>query len=322
MLPSGLEYRIEPATGIASKSLRVKNNDETNWHYLPVSECQLNWEQKFEVIYLIQGGARAAVADIGSRITKGKLSMPLRVDSSGDLFPGVKSILRCAEFQPNGVYLQINTNHYLSATNGMVADDWVTNNIGLLDLDVCLISNISIESRSGGSVVLNCDVVGIIDVRSISDVVDLTGVDLSGRELMFADCKAYRKEARLPISMFETGLSSEINEDYYIPPSFAIPEQRTDQVQFISSKTWTTHGQYEQFVKKGIEKSSFLKGGIMPNQNMTFEIGPLKVCYFVPMFSTSTQNIDVKLIKRTVKISGLTSASYLENSDSNFFIYN
>jgi len=316
-------YRIEPATGSASKSIRLKTNDEANYNYLPINECTLNWEQTFEIKYLIQGGPRANIADIGLRVIKGKLSMPLRVDINGDLLPGVISILRCAEFQVNNTYLEISTNHFLSPSvvPYVVADGWASNNIGLLNITTCLISNLSIEGRSGGNLTLSCDISGIIDSRNISDVISLDDIDLSGRELVFADCKAYRYEARLPISMFQVNVKSTITEDVFINPPGTPISMRSDQAQFISANNWESSGKYEQFVKKRLEKSSFLQGGIMQNQNMTFEIGPLKVIYYTPMFNVSTQNIDPKLIKRTATFTNITPPFYMENTGFNFFNY-
>lgn len=319
MLTPGVLYRIEPATGTAAKSIRLKASDESEYKYIPVQEVKLNWEQTFSVAYLIQGGARASVADISERILKGKITMPLRVDSAGAILPGIKSILRSAEFSTNGIYLQIDTNHLLSPDIQVpIPESHATESVSFLTIDTCLISNLQITGRSGGVITLSFDIVGIVDARSLSQSFDLDDVDLSGRELMFQDCKAHRFESRIPMSMFDVNVKSEIKEDVYLPSLES--NVRSDQVQYISVKSWKATGKYEQFVKRYLEKSSFIKGGIMTGENLTIEIGPLKIIYRTPMFEITTQDIDTKLIKRTASFTNLSTPHYTENEGVGFFV--
>lgn len=311
-------YRIEPLTGTLVHGIEVKASDEEDYHLLPVQNCTINWLVSNDFEDYIQGGLRASIPTLGDRVAKGNITTTIKLDGDGHLAPAIRSILRCAEYQVNNLCLNIKTNHLLSPNQegGLKAvDTWPTDHIGLLILDTCLITKLSIQAQPQQAVKLSMDIIGIVDARNESDLIDYSNMDLSYRALEYAACSAWRYESNMTTATsYMVDMECLVEELAFINNINTAVSSRTDQVHNLVAKNWKMSGKIESFIRRGIDQSTYIKGGIMQNEGLNMQFGPVTVLFQTPVFDVSEQAITKRVLKRTISFTALTKPYYSEGN--------
>lgn len=317
--------RFEPSTGILVRGVRV------NGHYIIVDECSLGVEQEIDVKHYVQGGPRAAVADIGKRIIQGKIVCPARVDYAGNLESAIAELIRVAEDPRRR--LTIDTNHSLTFA-GLPAESGGTDDNELLSFNNVAISELVVDSTPDRGVMVTATIKGAISSRVAADLVAPPTSYLLGREISWMDCDTWRDESAMRVvSGFSVTLVNDVQMPVFIPPIHS--DNRADTspgnqpwepdyafmpdhpwVVGVASSTWTA--QYEELLRSGAETHTHMHGGFMVGEDVTFKFGPFRAVLRAPLFKASQNPLTPGVMKRTTSIWAIANAS-LEQGATPFF---
>jgi hypothetical protein len=307
ILQPSLNSRMEPATGLLTRAVRVNEN------YLLAESCDIFQKQDIDIKFYIQGGPRSSVADIGKKWVEGQLVFKLFVDSNGDVLTPIRDILKNAEI-PNTV-IKLDTNHVLSHLN-LSAEDGGSDNNKLVSLDGMVVKELVISASPEKDVTITCKFYGTIDLRLNGDFITPEDIAIS-RAITWADCDASRfSSAMRTVSSMEFKIDNVIQDVTFLTNYFS---ERDDQVSYFGVKETRWQGSYDEFLRLGMEVDNYFHGGWKVGENMLFDFGAVRFYSRVPLFFKSEQPINSKLLLRKSKFLTLTSPD--QNSPQGKLIY-
>lgn len=303
----GLNSRMEPATGLLVRSVRINNN------YLLVESCDIYQKQDIDVKFYIQGGPRSSVADIGKKWVEGQIVFKLSVDRSGEILTPIRDILLNAE-KPISE-LTLDTNHTLSHVN-ITGEDGGFDNNSLVSLDGLVVKSLTISVSPEKDVTINCSLYGTIDLRTPGDYVTPEDIPIS-RAISWADCDASRfSSAMRTVSSMEFKIENSIQDLIFLTH---YNEQRNDQIYGFGVKETRWQGSYEEFLRLGMEVDNYAHAGWKVGENIIFDFNAVRFLARVPLFFKSEQPISSKLLVRKSKFLSLTSPD--QNNPQGKLIY-
>jgi hypothetical protein len=303
----GINSRMEPATGLLVRSIRINDN------YLLVESCDVFQKQEIDVKFYIQGGPRASIADIGKKWVEGQVVFKLFVDRNGEVLTPIRDILKNAEKPVSEI--KIDTNHSLSHLQ-ITGEDGGSDNNSLVSLDGLVIKNLTISASPDKDVTITCSFYGTIDLRTPGDYVNPPDIPIS-RAITWADCDASRySSAMRTVSSLEFKIENSIQDAVFLTDYYG---QRDDQINFYGVKETRWQGQYDEFLRLGMEVDNYFHGGWKVGENIIFDFGAVKFYTKVPLFQKSEQPINSKLLVRKSKFLTLTSPD--QNSPQGKLIY-
>jgi hypothetical protein len=289
MSTPGELYRIEPATGLLIRGIRV------NGHYMIVDSCDVAPQQDVDVKHYIQGGPGAAVADIGKRRIDGRITCPIRVNRDGEIDPAVIDILKCAQQPIADNVLTLETNYVLIKMPLVVDEYGGTDGNQLLTMS-CVVKNASITIQGESEVSLSVSLVGLIEDYEQPSLIGPPPQYTLGRALSWHDCNASRLQSSMPlVSSYKVEITNELEELVFLGSNY----ERTDQ---INGYSWTGakwSGEYEEYLRKGLDTETFVHGGWMLGENIKMEFGPIHALFKDPVFKTTKQNMTPSILKRS-----------------------
>ena len=305
----GLISANEVATGLLIRGIKI------NGEYAIVTNCTVFPVQEVDEIYLIQGGPRSAIANIGTKHIEGEITMPLRVNKDGSLETAARILLENA--QNPDTSLTIETNHILSYL-GVTAFSGGTDNNDLVNLDCCVVKKLTLSASESDGINIKADIIGMIDSRAESDLISPPDNFLLHRQLTFADCDASRMESDMrTISSIEISIDNEIELLYFL---MQIGETPYDQPNSFGVKSCKWTGFFEEVMRKGVEQETHIHGGFMVEENLTLQFGPVKALYKVPMFKIGEQPLASGYLKRKTDFFGQISPE-MRNEAGDLFIF-
>jgi hypothetical protein len=303
----------EIATGLLIRGIKIKGM--YGEHYTIVSECSISPVQDVDEIYLIQGGPRSAIGNIGNKHVEGTITLPLRVDKDGIIDPFVKELLDNAQ---NPDYeLTIQTNHILADLN-ITANDGGTDNNQLLDIDCCIVSDLTLKVSPTEGVNITAKIMGMYDGRNESELISPPDEFLLHRQLSFADCDISRLESDMrTISNFELKIQNEVQMPVFLMTLTETPHDQPGLVG-VSSCKWT--GSFEEILRRGVETETYIHGGFMVGENLEFNFGELRAIIKVPMFKIAEQPINYSYLTRRTEFFAQISPE-MRNLAGDLFIF-
>lgn len=291
----GLNSRMEIATGLRTRSIRINGN------YLLVNSCDLQRKQDIDVKWFVQGGQRASIADIGKKWFEGQISFPLMVDRNGNLLTPIRDIYLAAQ-DPN-ISISIDTNHLLSHVL-ITAEDGGSDNNQLLTIDNLAIKNLTTSVSTDREVEVTCDFYGTIESRTNSDYVSIQNV-ASLRAITWADCDASRLSSQMrTISKMEFKIENTIKDFTFLT---TVEDNRQDQINFFGIEKTKIDASYEEFLRLGMETENYFHGGWKKDENIIFDFGAIRFLSRVPLFQVSEQPLSNNFLIRKSKFISLTS---------------
>lgn len=295
----GLLTRAEFATGLITRSIKINGN------YLLVDECNINQTQNIDTTEpYIQGGPGSAVAYFEAKKITGSLSFPLRVDKNNDLEQAAIDILN--HVQNPTTALSMDTNHILVHEN-LTAENHATNNNELIKLDTMVITSLTMSCSQNSSIDINCNFEGMIDNYSASEYAVPNENAVLGRALTWGDCNAFRSESSMrTVNSFKIQINNNVETPSFLLPYFSDQETvRQDQISFIGIKSVKWSGSFTELLRSGVELETFIHGGIMEDENLTFNIGPLTVFFVTPVFKITQLPLTPSILTRTTEWTAL-----------------
>ena len=293
----GILTRGQFATGLQTQSICV------NGDYLLVENCDINQTQELDINYYVQGGPAASIYNLGAKKYEGSISFPLRVDKNGNLEPAARTLLTYAARPMTA--LRIDTHHVLSHFNATVTNPGSDNN-QLLSLDSVVINNLSVKTSDGGPVSVTMSVTGMVDAGTGSTF-NIDENALQGRVLSFAECNVFRKESSMrTTSEFEITIENELITPVFLMPYYAgAGVTHKDQIELIAVKTTKWSGSVTEVLRQGSDQQTFIHGGFMQFQNLTFEIGSITATFPNPVFKIAQTPLSSQIIRRTTSWIGI-----------------
>ena len=299
----GILNRAEFATGLLIRSIKINGN------YLLVDECNINQSQNIDSDNnYIQGGPSQYISFYDSKKITGSISFPIRVDSNNSLEQAVKELINHAQSPTTA--LSIDTNHVLVHTP-ITAENHATDNNKLLKLDQVIVSSLTLRCSQNEAANISVNFEGMIDSNADSNYSIPNENALLGRALTWGDCNAYREESSLRnINSFSIQIDNKIETPTFLLPyqtyESGIASTRNDQINLLgfSSTKWT--GNLNELVRVGADLETFIHGGYIKGENLTFEVGPLKVLFQNPLFKISQLPLTSGILTRTVEWIGIT----------------
>ena len=88
-----------------------------------------------------------------------------------------------------------------------------------------------------------------------------------------------------------------------------IASTRSDQVTFIGIKSVKWTGSVTEILRTGVEQNTFIHGGWMEQENLTFNIGPITATYITPLFKISQMPLTASVLTRTTEWSTMMKPS-------------
>ena len=315
--------RNEAATGLLTRGIFVNGN------YLIVSECTVQQTQNIEQIWNVWGGPRSVAADIGKKWVEGEISTPIRVDRNNVIDPAIMALIHNAD-KPIET-LKIDTNHALSHYQLTARDPYgygATDFNELLSFDCALVKKLTI-TLDKGVLKLTASIIGMIDGRQRSNLVQPPQDYRLGRVLTFADCDISRFESAMrTVISVELSITNEIDTPIFLGSildgsSNLSPNQfigRTDQIALLGVKQTQLSGNFEEVLRMGVEKETFIHGGLMVNENLQIDFQSFKTLIKSPLFKIGEQKLNSKLLKRRTEFFSQMNPSLTKDKGS-FFLW-
>jgi len=298
----GFLSRFEPATGLLVRGILV------NGHYLLTDTCQVFPQQEIDLNWLIQGGSGGSIANLGRKHIEGQISCPIRVDQNGNLEQAVQEILNNAQF-PN-TPLRIDTNHVLSDLR-TTADNGGTDNNLLLSMDCLVVKDLTVTATPNEGVKLTATVIGMIDSRTSTDLITSPDGHYLGRTISWAECDAERFQSSMrSVVKIVASINNQVEIPTFLLPYTASINSRSDQPTFVGVKQCKWGGNFEEFLRLGNDKETYIHGGWMVGENLVFTFGPIKAIYPVPLFKISQQPLTYNILKRNTEFFFQNSPNY------------
>ena len=298
----GILTRAEFATGLITRSIKI------NGYYLLVDQCNINQTQEIDTDNnFIQGGPGSSISNIQSKKITGSLNFPIRVNDRYELEPAIKEILN--HTQNPVTALSMDTNHLLVHTN-LTAENGGTDNNQLLKINSMVVSSLSINCAQNQEANMTVNFEGMIDSVTNSEYAVPSTFDVLGRALTWGDCNAYREESSMrTITSFTLTATNQIETPVFLIPyqteESGIASTRSDQIQFMGIKSIKWTGSMTELLRSGVELNTFIHGGWMQGENLTFKIGPITANYITPLFKISQLPLTSSVLTRTTEWSTL-----------------
>ena len=322
MSAPGILTWMQPATGLLRLGVMING-------ILAVAEdCTVDWQQTIEPVYLLQGGVWASVFDIKEKHLSFKITMPLRVDRSGNIESATWQLLSSAQ---TGACLQIDTNHALSSSY-LTAEANASDFNELLGFDSVVVKSLKVSSDEARGVMVTADLEGRVNARAASAyVIPSDSYMRGGRTISFNECRCSKFYSQLRNAMkLEVGIESKVLFAEFIPPATADnrdPSQNQgnsfvgepnyafmpDQSGAVAATESKFTGMYEEMVRLGADQESYVHGGYGWRSNgsivdnLTFTFGPLVATIATPIYRPTQQKLSATLLKRSVQFFAVTS---------------
>jgi hypothetical protein len=298
----GILSRAEFATGLITRSVKI------NGFYLLVDQCSINQTQDIDTDNnFIQGGPGSSISNLQSKKITGSLSCPIRVNDQFQLEPAIKEILNHAQ---NPVRALIMDTNHLLVYNDITAENGGTDNNQLLKIDSMVVSSLNITCSQNDFANMTVNFEGMIDSSQNSEYAVPANFDVLGRALTWGDCNASREESSMrTITSFTLTITNQIETPVFLIPyqeeGSGLVSTRSDQIQLlgITGIKWT--GSMTELLRSGVELNTFIHGGWMQGENLTFKIGPITASYITPLFKISQLPLTSSVLTRTTEWSTL-----------------
>ncbi len=300
----GILTRAEFATGLITRSIKI------NGHYLLVDSCNINQTQEIDTVNnFIQGGPGSSISNIQFKKISGSISCPIRVNDEFILEPAITAILNHAQNPISA--LSMDTNHLL-VYNNITAENGGTDDNQLLKINSMVVNSLTLTCSQNETANLQINFEGMIDSETNSEFAVPGSFDVLGRALTWGDCDASREESSMrTITSFSLTITNQVETPVFLIPyqteASGIASTRNDQIQFmgISGVKWT--GTFTELLRSGVELNTFIHGGWMQGENLTFKIGPITAKYITPLFKISQLPLTPSVLTRTTEWSTLMS---------------
>jgi hypothetical protein len=298
----GILTRAEFATGLITRSIKI------NGYYLLVDQCNINQTQDIDTDNnFIQGGPGSSISNIQSKKITGSLNFPVRVNDQFQLEPAIKELLNHVQNPVSA--LSMDTNHLL-VYNDITAENGGTDNNQLLKINSMVVSSLSISCAQNQEVNMTVNFDGMIDSETNSEYAVPGNFDALGRALSWGDCNAYREESSMrTITSFTLTATNQLETPVFLIPyqteESGIASTRNDQIQFIGIRSVKWTGTMTELLRSGVELNTFIHGGWMQGENLTFKIGPVTANYITPLFKISQLPLTSSVLTRTTEWSTL-----------------
>jgi hypothetical protein len=300
----GILTRAEFATGLITRSVKI------NGYYLLVDNCSINQTQEIDTDNnFIQGGPGASISNIQSKKISGSLSFPVRVNERFELEPAIKEIINHSQNPINA--LSMDTNHLL-VHKDITAENGGTDNNQLLKINSMVVSSLELSCSQNESASMSVNFEGMIDSEINSEFTVPASFDVLGRALSWGDCNASREESSMrTITSFKLTVTNQIETPVFLIPyqteESGIASTRNDQIQLLGIKGVKWTGSLTELLRSGVEQNTFIHGGWMQGENLTFKIGPITAKYITPLFKISQLPLTSSVLTRTTEWSALMS---------------
>lgn len=325
----GLYDAGQIATGILTRGIRIDG------YYTIVSSCDINFEHEVDLVNYIQGGPNSSIVDMGKKVVKGSIDIPVRVDRDGVLEPAVRRLLEIAH-NPD-VSTVIDTNHVIAyariaADNGNGGDE----DNELLSLNCMVIESLTVKASPTAGVTLNASFTGMIDSREAADLVAPPTDYLLGRQLSIQDCDCSRiSSAMRNVSSFEVYIRNKIISQVFIPP--CIVDNRADtwpgigsqqpsdwafmpeQPSFIGIEETRWGGNFEEVMRLGGDTETHMHAGWIQNEDLTFKFGPARAVFKTPLYKVSNLPLTAGIMRRKTEFMGIVKPTRLHSPTELFF---
>lgn len=299
----GILTRAEFATGLITRSIKI------NGYYLLVDNCDVNQTQSIDTANdFLQGGPANAVARYDAKKISGSISFPVRIDNDGNLDQAVIELINHAQYPISP--LEMDTNHIL-LHRYLTAENHATDDNELLKIDNLLVQSLTLSCSQNETVNLSINFEGMIDDFVNSDFTIPDENNLLGRALTWGDCNAFREESSMrQITSFSITINNEIETPVFLSayncPNTGLSPGRTDQIGIMGIKSVKWGGQFTELVRSGSDLNTFIHGGLMLNENLTFDIGPMTVLFKNPLFEITKLPLTSSVLTRTIKWNAIT----------------
>lgn len=294
----GILSRAEFATGLITRSIKV------NGYYLFVDECNINQTQNIDTTdAYLQAGPGSAIGFFDAKKISGSLSFPIRINDQGIVDPAVVEILNHAQNPIAGLVLD--TNHIL-AHQELTAEDYATDNNKLITIDTLIVSSLQISCSSGNVLKASINFEGMIDEYNNSEYIVPENDNFLGRAITWGDCDAFREESSMrTVSSFNINITNTIESPVFLLPYFSPGDDeqtvRDDQIKFLGIRSVKWGGSITELLRSGAELETFIHGGWMMNENLTFKMGPITAKFQNPLFKIAQLPLTPSVLTRTTE---------------------
>ncbi|MBS1722303.1 MAG: hypothetical protein JSS66_04765 [Armatimonadetes bacterium] len=295
----------------------------------------MNFEHEVDLKTYIQGGPNSSIVDMGKKVLKGQIVLPVRVDRDGALEMATRRLLSAAHDPSASITLD--TNHILSysriaADNGQGGDS----DNELLSLDCMVIEELSLTAAPDTGVKLTVSFTGMVDARAPADLVAPPSSFLLGRTLSFQDCDCSRlASAMRNVVSFNVTVRNKIIAPAFIPPcdvdnratswSGTSPNQPADwafmpeQPLILGIEEVRWGGDFQEVLRKGGDTETHMHAGWIQDEDLTFTFGPARAVFKVPLYKVSRVPLVAGILNRKTEFMGVVKPSRLNSPTSLFF---
>lgn len=173
-----------------------------------------------------------------------------------------------------------------------------------------VVSSLDISCSQNESANMTVNFEGMIDSEVNSEYAVPGTFDVLGRALTWGDCNASREESSMrTINQFKLTITNQIETPVFLTPyqeeGAGIASTRSDQIQMLGVKSVKWTGSFTELLRSGVEQNTFIHGGWMQGENLTFKIGPITAKYVTPLFKISQLPLTSSVLTRTTEWSAL-----------------
>lgn len=289
-------------------------------------------QQELKIRDFIQGGPRTQIYEMGGKIVKGNMSLPLTIDGNGDVDSAVKQLLECAQYPLQE--LTINTNYVLSKqyiTADLVDARTNLDNCGFniyerMSFDNCGITRMTISVPEQGDATLDIELIGLVNKSVHPPSQTLPTYDMMRRSISYADCDVYLTD---PGYHWDTTRSFNLTLENKIEPIFTFlketdpPENWTDLPIVLGMGESHLQGEIKYSVDRGTAASEqlTLPSGAWIGSDLIFDLSGIKMTLPRCIAELTQQPIELGLLQRTTKFIGLFRTTYLDEEEGHFITF-
>lgn len=228
----------------------------------------------------LQGGPRTSIYYMGYRVVKGQFQIPFSLTPDGDVDPGVKEILKAAQYP---LSTNVLTTNYFLSQYGITAgyDPRGFGKYTRVALEPFGITNLTLTVPNKGAVMLDVQFIAMVSPTEAGVTPDPSVSSLMRRNLIYADCDV---RVGTPAYEWDTSRSIAMTVKNDIPPIVVLRNylSRTDQPEVLAMGASEVWGKIVYSVDRGTiydEMDSLPSGGYFA-RDLVFDFAGVALATF------------------------------------------
>ena len=259
-------------------------------------------KQEMDPVELLQGGPRTLIYSIGKKTFERTLSIPLYVDTDGNIAEPCKEVIRCADNPLRSLSLTMN---YGIMGEPLTADLYQsplsTDSHKRLTLGCCYIQKLTITVENAGPITMEVSIIGLPDDENEDDYdVDVPTEGLMARQCSFADC-IIRSGADGSYVYWENIQEFNLSFENKVEPLYLVTQSKRDYADYLLAGETHIFGEWTEIKKAeewDDEKGQWKHGGYFDDFYLKIKIADIVADIRDIVMKPQSQPLGVGILKR------------------------